>query len=311
MTVKYCSLGIILDDIVFPDGRTQMGMLGGGGAQAAWGMALVAPEANQAGLIAGVGPDFHRAALQPLESVGADLSGVRATDLPTPRAWQLLEEDGRRTHVWRVDQTTSDRQTHPDATTILRIYPEIRLVQWGIHPEDPYLQPCATLREHGVIVSIEPFKGLDRPYSDAVLAAILSRSDIFSPNWAEAASLFGTEERETILSRAQALGGHILALRHGAAGSEVWDLHTGEGFSVPVAPVGQIVDPVGAGDAYCGAFSLKWVETRDLAASAVWGAVAASFMLEQIGMPPQRPAAAEITARHAAVQAGLQRLTRE
>ncbi len=311
MTVTYCSLGIILDDIVFPDGRTQMGMLGGGGAQATWGMALAASAPAQAGIIAGVGPDFPRAALQPLESVGADLSGVRATALPTPRAWQLLEEDGRRTHVWRVDQATSDRQTHPDATTILRVYPAIRLVQWGIHPEDPYLQPCVALRERGITVSIEPFKGLDQPCAEAALEALLAQSDIFSPNWGEAASLFGTAEREALLDRAKALGGHILALRNGAAGSEVWDLHTEEGVSVPAAPVSRIIDPVGAGDAYCGAFSVRWVETRDLADAAIWGAVAASFMLEQIGMPLQAPAAADIATRHAAVQAGLHRLTRK
>ena len=31
---------VIIDDIVYPDGRTSMGVLGGGGAHAAYGMAL-------------------------------------------------------------------------------------------------------------------------------------------------------------------------------------------------------------------------------------------------------------------------------
>ncbi|MBN2471222.1 MAG: carbohydrate kinase family protein [Anaerolineae bacterium] len=309
MTVKCCSLGIILDDIVFPDGRTQMGMLGGGGAQSTWGMALAAESGHQAGLVAGIGPDFPEGALAPLEAMEADLSGVHTTDLPTPRAWQLLEADGRRTHVWRVNQSTSDRQTHPDAETILHYYPELRLVQWGIHPEEPYLQPCESLRQRGITVSIEPFKGLDAPYSDAILEVILSQADIFSPNWQEAVSLFGVEDRSTLLARAKALGGHILALRKGAAGSEVWDLRLGEGMSVPAAPARQIVDPVGAGDAYCGAFSLKWVETRDLGTAAAWGAVAASFMLEQVGMPLQRPSAAEVATRYNAVTTDLKRLS--
>jgi hypothetical protein len=59
--VKYVSLGIILDDIVFPDGRTRMGVLGGGGPQTVWGMALAAEAGREVGLIAGVGPDFDAA----------------------------------------------------------------------------------------------------------------------------------------------------------------------------------------------------------------------------------------------------------
>ena len=35
----HVAFGIIIDDIVFPDGATHMGVLGGGGPQTAWGMA--------------------------------------------------------------------------------------------------------------------------------------------------------------------------------------------------------------------------------------------------------------------------------
>ena len=139
---------------------------------------------------------------------------------------------------------------------------------------------------------------------------ILSQWDIFSPNWEEAVSLFGTNTREEILARAQKLGGYILALRKGSEGSEVWNLQTGEGISVPAAPVSQIVDPVGAGDAYCGAFSLRWAESRNLCEAAVWGAVAASFMLEQVGMPATRTPQNEIRYRSAIVRKAASILSR-
>ena len=38
--VDFFGFNIILDDIVFPDGQTRMGLLGGGGPQAAFGMRL-------------------------------------------------------------------------------------------------------------------------------------------------------------------------------------------------------------------------------------------------------------------------------
>ena len=34
-----------------------------------------------------------------LTSIGCDLSGLLLSELPTPRAWQILENDGRRTEV--------------------------------------------------------------------------------------------------------------------------------------------------------------------------------------------------------------------
>ena len=84
--MRYASWSIIIDDIVFPDGRTAMGVLGGGGMYAAAGMRVWTPDAS---VIANVGADFDPALLN-----GPDLrpDGLRATSLPTPRAWQLFEE---------------------------------------------------------------------------------------------------------------------------------------------------------------------------------------------------------------------------
>lgn len=310
MTAKYVSLGIILDDIVFPDGRTQMAVLGGGGAQSAWGMALVASPGD-VGMLSGVGHDFPREALAPLLAMDIDVSGVHTTHLPTPRAWQLLEKDGRRTHVFRIDQATADLQTHPTAETILQFYPAIEVVQWGIHPEDPFLEPSAALSAHGVTICIEPFKGLDTPASDDELSTVLTACDIYSPNWDEAVSIFGTSNKVEILARARRLGAHLLVLRFGASGSEAWNLHTGEGICVPAAPVNRVVDPVGAGDAFCGAFAVLWHETHDLARATIEASVAASFMLEQIGLPLQRPSLPLVQQRKQAVANGSKRLILE
>src|SRR5512136_230160 len=104
--VDLVAFGIVIDDLVFPDGRTVMGVLGGGGPQTAFGMRLPAlvgwTATTTTGLVAGVGRDLPGEARAWLESAGIDLAGVQATDLPTPCAWQLMEADGRRTQVWRV-----------------------------------------------------------------------------------------------------------------------------------------------------------------------------------------------------------------
>jgi sugar/nucleoside kinase (ribokinase family) len=74
----------------------------------------------------------------------------------------------------------------------------------------------------------------------------------------------------------------------GAAGSLVMDAVTGESLRIPALPV-HVVDPVGAGNAYCGGFLAGWVYQKDLRLAGIWGAVSASFLVEQIGMPGLSP----------------------
>ena len=129
---------LIIDDIVFPDGATCMAQLGGGGSQAAFGYQLVASAAaglprSRVGLAAGVGADLpescrvskchdymtrscvvplhhgvHRGSVPInelslsqdwLRSIGVDESGLVLHPRKTPRAWQIFEEDDRRTQA--------------------------------------------------------------------------------------------------------------------------------------------------------------------------------------------------------------------
>ncbi|MCZ7541748.1 MAG: hypothetical protein M5U29_17900 [Anaerolineae bacterium] len=128
------TFGLILDDIVLPDGTTHMGVLGGGGAQTAWGMAAALGSGASVGLVAGVGADLDAAALAPLRAAGIDLSGVRVSDLPTPRAWQVTEADGRRTQVWRVPPQTLGAQLARRWDVLPEAYRAARRFHWGDSP---------------------------------------------------------------------------------------------------------------------------------------------------------------------------------
>lgn len=59
--IEYIAFGIIIDDIVFPDGHTQMSVLGGGGPQTAWGMAAALGSGETVGLVAESAPTWTRA----------------------------------------------------------------------------------------------------------------------------------------------------------------------------------------------------------------------------------------------------------
>lgn len=284
--INYFASSLIIDDLVLPDGSTRMGLLGGGGPQAAFGMWLWA--AGGVGLCAGVGPDLPAAALAWLEEIGIDTEGVRRHPaLPTLRAWQVLEADGRRTQVWRTPAAAIGPQLALGPEQVPPAYWGASGFHFGVHPEHPNLRLAGALRAHGVTVSIEPFRPATAPLADAELAALLAGCDIFSPNVEEARSLVGEGDPQTLCRRLGAAGAAIVALRLGAEGSLLYRAQTGEMHHASALPV-AVVDPVGAGNAYCGAFLVGWLQTGDLRRAGQYAAVAASFLLEQYGLPPLR-----------------------
>ncbi|MEW6580281.1 MAG: hypothetical protein AB1435_13965, partial [Chloroflexota bacterium] len=73
-----CVGGIIIDDIVYPDGRTKMGVLGGGVSHAAAGMLIWG---QRAGIFACAGRDLPPEARRRLAR-DFDTRGLVVRDLP-------------------------------------------------------------------------------------------------------------------------------------------------------------------------------------------------------------------------------------
>lgn len=280
--VNLVAFGVILDDIIFPDGRSVMAVLGGGGPQTAFGMRLWSPSV---GLVAGVNRMDLPVVKTWLEQSGIDTAGLRVNDLPTPRAWQLLEADGRRTQVWRVEPPAIYAQLGRVLGDLPVDYRQASGFHFGIHPDEPDLDFMAALHSLGGLVSIEPFKPADRQPSLGQLQHLLSQVDIFSTNLLEAQSLVGEGEPDELAKRLLDLGATVVVVRLGAQGSLVASRRPAIQIHLPAVEV-RVVDPVGAGNAYCGGFLAGWLQTGDLAQAGAWGAVAASFLVEQVGVPP-------------------------
>ena len=288
MNVRYVTFGIILDDIVFPRGETRMGTLGGGGPQTAWGIAAALGSGEAVGLVAGVGPDFDPSILAPLRAAGVNLAGVRTTEYPTPRAWQVLEFGGQRTQAWRVPPESLGPQLARNWDVLPPSYKDAQAFHWGVHPDDAAtLDFARQLRTKGRRVSLETFCPASRPLDDDTLAALLTACDIFSLNLLEMYSLVDCADEAAILERLRELGGQVLALRRGADGADIWDLRAREGVHVDAVPV-DVVDEVGAGNAFCGALLARLDEGLDVAAC--HASAAAAYLVEYFGLPPALPA---------------------
>jgi len=286
MSIDFVTFSLIIDDIVFSDGQTAMGVLGGGGPQTAFGMKLWS---ERVGLVSGVGIDLPAAAEGWLAAMGIDTAGLRRSeDWPTPRAWQILEADGRRTQVWRVPGPAVGQQLGRSPHKIPPNYLAARGFHLGVHPEEPDLDFITALRSRGAIVSIEPFRAAERSLTDTELRALLAAGQIFSPNQAEAESLVGPGQPADLIRRLAAAGAGIVALRQGPGGATVHHTDTGETWQIPAVET-AVVDPTGAGNAFCGGFLAGWVHRGDLRLAGLYGAVAASFLVEQVGLPEPDP----------------------
>ena len=281
--MDFVTFGIILDDIVRADGFSASGLLGGGGPQTAFGMRLWATQ-WEVGLVARVGADLPAQAWEWLQASEIDAQGVQATAWPTLRAAQRLDAAGRRSQTWLVPDDVVQAQLKRSVADIPAGYRSARGWHVGVHPEAPDLDFLAALRGLGGRVSVETFRLAERRLAPEALMALVSAADVFSPNRLSAQSLVGPGEPESLALRLIEAGAKVVALRMGALGSLVVEARSLQAVRVPALAV-EVVDAVGAGNAYCGAFLTGWTDTGDIVEAGLRGAAAASFVVEQFGTP--------------------------
>jgi cytidine kinase len=275
----FLSIGsIVVDDIVRPDGQTRMGVLGGGAAHAAMGMRVWS---RRVGLLGAVGCDLPEADRRELRRA-VDVRGPARPDAPSPRAWQLYEPDGRRTHVDRTAPSHFMAMC-PRPDEFPAEYAGAMGVRLECDAPGPLREWMARLQA-GRCARIlwEPWNVFCRPESRTVFDELAPLLDVVSPNLLQARRLTGLEDPRQILTALLAVGVRVVVLRMGAAGSLVAGQDEGP-VAVPAVPVARVVDVTGAGNAYCGGFLVGLAETGDLEQAGRYGAVSASFALEQFG----------------------------
>jgi sugar/nucleoside kinase (ribokinase family) len=296
----FISIGsIIIDDIVFPDGRTRMGVLGGGAAHAASGMRVWS---DSVGLIGAIGSGFP-AELYARLNAAFDLRGVLRRAVPTPRAWQLFEYNGHRNEVFRTDPNEFRQHFTLRPLEVEDVIGTLRGAYLLSGKPDSLREWVAFLRtRHVPVILWEPWDVFMQPENLVVFGELASLVDIVSPNLIESRRMTGESKPEDVAHTLMTQGARVVALRMGEAGSLV--ACGAELVSVPGLSFGPIVDATGAGNAYCGGLLVGWVESNgDLHRAGLCGAVAASFALSQFGVfIPGESTRAEVHRRLATVQ---------
>jgi hypothetical protein len=155
----------------------------------------------------------------------------------------------------------------------------------------------------------EPVPDLCIPSELAVTLIALSHVDVISPNHAELGAFFSYShpethvDRDTVEVQAKTLfdagvgadGNGAIVVRCGAEGCYIrsrdvnkWLLayHSPDNSSSAGESGGKVIDPTGGGNGFLGGFAVGLVRSGgDLVQAALWGSVAASYCIEQVGMP--------------------------
>ncbi len=281
----FVTFSIILDDVVLADGSTRMAWLGGGGPQTCFGARLFA-EVNAVGIASGVGQDFDASWF--VQS-GVDISGLRFNQtLPTMRAWQIIDEvdgDQRRTQVWRVPFSAVRAHLNRSLDLLPAHYRQAEAFHLGIHPDQPdvgFIRSLAQL-DQKPFISVEVFKGADALPTRQQLEQWLPLCSVFSANAAEAQSL-GAPSNPTNAARwLVGLGAGIAIVRLGQNGSVLFD--GVRAVYVPALPATPTMGAVGAGNAYCGAFVMHYLQHKDLEMAGRAGAAVAKVLIEAERLP--------------------------
>ena len=308
----FLALGnLTLDDVVTADGRIAPAQLGGNGAYAAAGMRLWG---ERVALVGVVGHDFPQLWLDALAKADIDLSGVRRLDQPhLPRSRVFYFPDGRRTD--RVDEARSSLP--PGAETMLdldteytdmgsplhrRIWPRFSPTPELLGPQHlsarfAHLSPAPLANNRANAAHLKQqtagrmVLSLDWPWWDWDQEAqadpdLLGHIDYLLPSQEEyqmhAGALLG-RSRDEVAQALLALGPRAIVVKQGIRGAELL-ASDGRGWQhLPGYPT-RAVDPTGAGDSFCGGFMVGIARTGDPLQAVLYGAVSASFLIQDFGV---------------------------
>ena len=245
---------VVLDDVYAYDADAAPSTLGGAGAYAALGQALVLEDTA---VVSGVGEDLGQGPLDLFSAAGVNTDGLVVLDPKTPRTRIEYFEDGEReetsvhgdAHFSRLDPRW--HQVPKDYRDAEGIY-----VFDGLNPE--LWGDLAQVRANtGAQILWEIRSDICEPQNLQAITDQLRIVDILSINRTEATSLVGTTELQVALDELRGLV-PVVVLRVGADGAYAANqetaLHAKSSNHFPV------VDPTGAGNAFSGAFLARWVQ---------------------------------------------------
>ncbi|KAF2807006.1 Ribokinase-like protein [Mytilinidion resinicola] len=304
----FTSLGmIVLDEIRFPGKAPMFNVIGGSGAYATLGARLFSSGAYSKGIgcLVLAGKDFPQTAEDTLRNWALSLTFKRNRTSLSTRG--LLEYEDTTFGPKKFRYTTEPLKATPkhlqDEPRLLHSK-SFHLLASTAEVEQQVPELMSLRRERGITerpyIIWEPIPGTCKPENRQAFLDACKLVDVFSPNDLEITALFTPEPPKSfrpaeLQSYAQTFleasighsGQGCIVIRAGEYGCLTMSRSESAVWLPPFYELNapQVIDPTGAGNAFLGGFAFGLQRTKTLAEAAAYGNVAATFALEQIGLP--------------------------
>ncbi len=284
-------------------------VLGGNVVYAAAGFGVWEP-ANLAGLIARVGEDYPREWLNEIRMRGFDIRGIhilpesfdvrsfyaytdtnsRLTDDPATHFTRLQQPFPKALLNYTRPTTSYDSRSHLMAASLRQsdIPADFQDASAAHLCPIDYLTHMllpAVLRQNGfTTVTLDPSAGTMSPTFWDDIPALVTGLTAFMPNEDEMRRLFHGRSTDVwqMMEAIASYGCEIVVVKRGESGQFLYDRATNARWEVPAYPA-RVLDPTGAGDAYCGGFLAGYRQTYDPLQAALFGSISASLTIEGSG----------------------------
>lgn len=295
------------DFILLPTGTGHLDAPGGSLLYAAAGLGLWG---NNAGLVARVGEDYPQAWIEEVAERGYDVRGIKILPQEMDLRWFAAYPNGETRQVTNVvshfarmgipfpksllgyiepNQSPDSRTQATDRTIRLNDFPDDYLDATAAHlcPLD-YLShtllPPIMRRGHISTITLDPGDGYMDPIHWDDIPLILNSLTAFLCSEEKLVNLFHGRSTD-LWEMAEALANYgcdLIVIKRGARGQYLYDHAQRARWTIPAYPA-EVVDPTGAGDAFCGGFLAGYRQSYQPLEACLHGNVSASFVVEGAG----------------------------
>lgn len=259
---------------------------------------------HSCGWISKVGEDeFGHYLIREIRGEGVDTSEVKVDPVaPTGIMFKEIQE-GRETRVYYYRKGSAAGFMNPEDLNESYIRDAKILHITGITPALSesclkMLERAVTIaKQNKVMVSLDPnirLKLWSKGKAAEVLKELFSHVDILLPGLDEAEMLLGTQDPHEIIDTFLNYGIKIIALKMGALGT--WVADRNERIKVDIFPVKNIIDPIGAGDAFAAGFLSGILEGKQLSQCGKIANAMGAFAITTVGDIEGLPGRVELDA---------------
>ncbi|KAK7561294.1 Ribokinase-like protein [Phyllosticta paracitricarpa] len=319
--IDFVSLGMfILDDIEFlPPKPPVRDVIGGAGAYSVMGARIMSPPplSTSVGWIVDEGSDFPAQVRQTIESWETHCLFRQTPDRLTTRGWNGYGENEHRTFKYLTPKLRIHHDSLDDNLLASKSYHLICSPSRAIDLAENILRRRKDLSAQSgrslasPLFIWEPVPDLCTPEELETCLQALRHVHVVSPNHGELGAFYGRSttqangdvDKEAVQDccdkwLASGIGDHgsgAVVVRAGKDGCYVASRSIRLWLPAYHRDSSKVVDPTGGGNGFLGGLAVGLVRggassgVQNLEEAAVWGNVAASFCIEQVGMPQLQP----------------------